>query len=147
MATTHPGWIAAEHRCTLPRAFESVAAARHSLALTLKEWQMTCMKDPATLALSELITNAVLHGRGHVIRMRISRTLPGLLYLAVVDRAPHDLPRLHTPAALESGGRGLLLVDACSDRWGYDLLGGARPWGKRVWCEFKAEADSPAAAP
>ncbi|MFJ7949053.1 hypothetical protein ACIQ6K_36365 [Streptomyces sp. NPDC096354] len=35
-------------------------------------------------------------------------------------------------------GRGLLLVDALSDRWGTDLY----HWGKQVWGELKCEATS-----
>jgi hypothetical protein len=57
-----------------------------------------------------------------------------------VDREPARLPILSQAADDDESGRGLLLVDAVADRWGYDLQGsGRRPWGKEVWAELRTE--------
>ncbi|WP_432198327.1 hypothetical protein [Streptomyces sp. bgisy027] len=47
-------------------------------------------------------------------------------------------PQLRTPEREEQKGRGLVIVESLSERWGYDRLGpAARPWGKRCWAELK----------
>ncbi|GAA1901502.1 hypothetical protein GCM10009716_09170 [Streptomyces sodiiphilus] len=40
-----------------------------------------------------------------------------------------------TAASTDTGGRGLEIVEALSERWGTDLLGR----GKRVWAESRTE--------
>ena len=63
------------------------------------------------------------------------------LRVGVVDREPARRPIL-SQAADDESGRGLLLVDAVADRWGYDLHGsGRRPWGKEVWAELRLGGD------
>ncbi|WP_324610759.1 ATP-binding protein [Streptomyces acidiscabies] len=37
--------------------------------------------------------------------------------------------------SLPTSGRGLLLIDALTERWGTDLY----QWGKQVWGELKSE--------
>ncbi|MDX3855388.1 ATP-binding protein [Streptomyces sp. AK02-01A] len=59
-----------------------------------------------------------------------------------VDDASSGRPQQREPGADDCDGRGLLLVDALSDRWGVS----ARPGiGKRVWSELtgtRAERES-----
>ena len=40
------------------------------------------------------------------------------------------------PSALSIGGRGLVMVDALADDWGYELRDG----GKVVWADFGTKA-------
>lgn len=80
------------------------------------------------LLTSELVTNAIRHGRTEMLvtvdvddeRVRVE----------VADRNPAR-PQLRVPD--ETGGRGLRLVDELSDRWG---VHGGRP-GKTVWFEIE----------
>ncbi|MFJ6298864.1 ATP-binding protein [Streptomyces griseoviridis] len=59
-----------------------------------------------------------------------------------MDRAPSRPPVLGPPDDDDESGRGLLLIGALSDRWGYDLCGpGRRPWGRQVWAELLVGAD------
>ncbi|MFF4355169.1 hypothetical protein [Streptomyces sp. NPDC001530] len=47
------------------------------------------------------------------------------------------LPQMRAADQDAVQGRGLLLVDAVADRWGYDVMGSvSQPWGKRVWAEL-----------
>lgn len=72
---------------------------------------MTC----ARLVVSELVTNAYLHGEG---RIELRAALEdGRLRVEVVDEGTGNVPEIRE-AADESGGFGLRLVDQLSSRWG-----------------------------
>lgn len=78
------------------------------------------------LAVSELITNSVVHGEGEVV-LRISVAVD-VVRVSVTDHNP-------APAVLKEAGpdgesgRGIRLVDAISDAW--------ESSGKETWCEFR----------
>ncbi|MFI6019035.1 ATP-binding protein [Streptomyces sp. NPDC051287] len=78
------------------------------------------------LAVSELVTNAVVHGEGEVV-LRITVAFD-VVRVSVTD---HNL----APAVLKEAGpdaesgRGIRLVDAVSDAW--------ESSGKETWCEFR----------
>ncbi|WP_406360433.1 ATP-binding protein [Streptomyces sp. NBC_01544] len=78
------------------------------------------------LAVSELVTNAVVHGEGEVV-LRITVAVD-VVRVSVTD---HDL----APAVLKEAGRdgesgrGIRLVDALSDAWESN--------GEETWCEFR----------
>lgn len=85
--------------------------------------------DRALLCTSELVTNAVEHaeppaGLRIVVddeRVRIE-----------VDDSTERLPALRHPDETSIRGRGMVIVQRCSDRWGVV----SRPGGKTVWCEL-----------
>jgi anti-sigma regulatory factor (Ser/Thr protein kinase) len=102
-----------------PRA---VAAARHFVLGTLAAWGIDGdTVDRATLCLSELVTNAMIHtDAGCELRVVLDR---GVLTTTVRDGGSSlvvDLSRVAVdPLAVH--GRGLRLVDALSTRWGSEL--------------------------
>lgn len=80
------------------------------------------------LLVSELVTNAVVHA---VSKPELAvRLAPRTVRVEVFDDAPL-LPHRRTPDALKPGGRGLVLLDQLSSRWGID----AHDDGKVVWFE------------
>ncbi len=81
----------------------------------------------AVLVLDELVSNALCHGAAP-IRVRLVRAA-GHLRFEVTDASPR--PARPRPPDLD-GGRGLMLVDACSRRWGQWRHG----TGKTVWAEI-----------
>jgi anti-sigma regulatory factor (Ser/Thr protein kinase) len=88
-------------------------------------------RDDALLLTSELVTNAVLHGRSGVCIELTSRS--GRLRIAVLDEnSRHPVAVAEDPDALD--GRGLALVDALALRWGVE----DRPMGKAVWFELSS---------
>ena len=89
--------------------------------------------DVVALLVSELATNALVHGSGEV-RVRV---LPGdrTLRVEISDGDP-SLPSLRAASPLDEGGRGVALVDALSTRWGADPDRGG---GKTVWFELQAD--------
>jgi signal transduction histidine kinase/DNA-binding response OmpR family regulator/serine phosphatase RsbU (regulator of sigma subunit) len=103
---------------------------RQEVARRLREWGAEPdLVDDVVLLVSELVTNAVVHGRPPVeLRVRRSRAH---LVLEVEDHASY-LPRRMRPTEHDEHGRGLQLVALLADRWG------TRPThdGKVVWCVF-----------
>lgn len=113
----------------------SVHRARHALADTLDEWKMDELGDTAALVLSELLTNALQHGRvpGRHIGTRFLRLADGGLRIEVHDPR-NEAPVPRTAATWDERGRGLALVDALTDgRWGTATREGP---GKLVWADL-----------
>ncbi|WP_053226434.1 SpoIIE family protein phosphatase [Solirubrobacter soli] len=101
------------------RSFTRITLA----ALALPE----ALTRDAILLVSEMVTNAIVHGRGP-IRLRLRRAREHLL-IEVSDTAT-AVPRKLRPTADDVHGRGLQLVAIMADEWG------TRPIrdGKSVWC-------------
>ena len=81
---------------------------------------------------SELVTNAVLHGKGSIeLTLRHER---GEVTVEVADADPR-LPNVRTPDDHEHcvGGKGLLIVGSLADRWGTRLS----DRGKTVWAAIR----------
>lgn len=115
------------------RERRSVPQARDFARRALKDWDATARADDVELCVSELATNAFLHGvppgRGYLLRMRLRAD--GVVGVEVHDSGDGDVRAVGVGPEAE-GGRGLQLVAALADRWGV----GERVPGKVVWCEF-----------
>jgi len=99
-----------------------VAAARHFVRGTLSAWGIDGdTVDKATLCLSELVTNAMIHtDAGCELRVVLDR---GVLTTTVRDGGSSVVVDLSsvTVDPLAVHGRGLQLVEALSTRWGSEL--------------------------
>ncbi|WP_245737966.1 ATP-binding protein [Streptomyces sparsogenes] len=113
---------------------ESAALARQLVRTVLETWHLPQLVDDAMHVVSELVANAVDHARGGHIRFTVTRTDDRRVRLAVVDKS-HAEPVLRTVSPSEEHGRGLVIVDALSLKWGIDPL----PWGKRTWADLELE--------
>lgn len=78
------------------------------------------------VAVSELVTNAVIHGEGEVV-LRITVAVD-VVRVSVTDHNPATAVLKEAGPDGESG-RGIRLVDAISDAW--------ESSGKETWCEFR----------
>ena len=114
---------------------QTAAAARDFLRCTCLQWGLEPMLDVALLVVSELVTNAVVNARSQVtVRLRLR---PDRLLIEVEDEDSR-LPVLQRHNDWDAlGGRGLMLVDALSDRWGSQPC----PFGKVVWAELPLVPD------
>ncbi len=83
--------------------------------------------DDALLLVSEMVTNAILHGQPP-IRLHVQRRDAQVL-IEVEDQAT-AIPRKRRPGPHDEHGRGLQLVDAIANEWGIRPT----PRGKAVWC-------------
>lgn len=86
--------------------------------------------DDAELVTAELVANAVRHA-GTPIEI-LAGPLPGRLRVEVADRAVGAAPRVMPPSLTAESGRGLQLVEALTDGWGYEV----RDATKTVWFEI-----------
>ncbi|MEU3849726.1 ATP-binding protein [Streptomyces sp. NPDC029554] len=106
--------------------------ARLLVVEQLRSWGLP--SDRAAQVVAELSANAVTHGRvpGRDFRLLLS-VVGGTLRIEVTDTRDdrHPAPRCPSPDA--ESGRGLLLVDALTDRWG--VTPGLSP-RKTVWAEI-----------
>ncbi|MFF9216311.1 ATP-binding protein [Streptomyces viridosporus] len=128
--------ITREYRAEFAVGEHSARHLRRILRLYLTGAGLVGLTDAAELALTELVANVVRHVPGR--RCRICFLLrPGGVRVEVAD----GCPRLPTRAAgdgLGEGGRGLVIVDAVTDRWGVAVRPDGR--GKTVWFECLAGA-------
>lgn len=136
---------------------QAAAAARSFVVRTLSRWHSQAAADEASLAVSELVTNAVLYAQTPI---EVSLTvISGCIEISVRDRDPRtpvlrpvrldllrDLDSIPTislnrhlddrgqspsvgPSGSVYGGRGLQIIDALADEWGV----AERADGKEVW--------------
>ncbi|WP_311765110.1 ATP-binding protein [Streptomyces zingiberis] len=112
-----------------------VALARVELRTALAGWGLAALEEPATLVLSELLTNAGRHARvpaGRQIETRYVPLPPDGVRIEVHDASPVR-PEPKAPGPDDHGGRGLLLVAALADSWGVSVRNGP---GKVVWAHL-----------
>ncbi|AOT57358.1 Phosphoserine phosphatase RsbP [Streptomyces rubrolavendulae] len=111
---------------------EGLSEARAAVRRALRDWGMREYADDAELVTGELLGNVLLHTEGGaVLTLEVLPEPVRRVRLAVQDRSS-AWPRRRTPGEAATSGRGLLLLDALSARWGVEPRGE----GKAVWCEI-----------
>jgi anti-sigma regulatory factor (Ser/Thr protein kinase) len=113
------------HERSYPSDRESVTSARHFVATVLGALPPETVMH-AELLVSELTTNAVRHADAG-FTLRINMTADELR-VEVTDIGA-GVPVRRSPGLFDASGRGLQIVEALSDAWGFD----ATPSGKTVW--------------
>jgi anti-sigma regulatory factor (Ser/Thr protein kinase) len=82
----------------------------------LRAWGYGDEVEAMTLAVSELVTNAVVHGRGLV---EVTLTAQdGAIRVAVADHGGGRPSLIEAATKRDRGGWGLRLVDKLADEWG-----------------------------
>ena len=114
----------------LPAHPGSSRAARSFVADHLRLWGFDGAVDDATLLVSELVTNAILHARAPVDL--VVRRVKGAVRIEVFDDG-EGVPQPAFGEVDAATGRGLGLVQAVASRWGVDDV----PAGKTVWFEIE----------
>lgn len=96
--------------------------------------------DSAEVVISELVTNAIVHGHGSTVGLRLRHT-DGDVRLEINDHCPSAVPRPKQADADEESGRGLWLVDALVEElggtWGFTADGTV------AWCVFPCRVPVP----
>jgi hypothetical protein len=120
--------------CPLLDGPQAAKAARRLTRSTLRDWGLAGLADDAEMIIGEFVANAITHARTidtsgiPVPGLRLMRR-SGEVMCAVLD--PSDAaPVLRDAAGTDETGRGLRMVDALSDIWGWSPVAGR---GKAVW--------------
>jgi hypothetical protein len=124
--------------CPLTRGPQSARAARRLTRTTLRDWGLGLLAEDAETIVGEFVANAVTHAADVAaegrrvgpdnLGLRLLRRT-GEVICAVLD--PSDVaPVLKATGGIEESGRGLQMVDALSDVWGWSPVAGR---GKAVW--------------
>lgn len=106
----------------------------HAVRQALRDVQATgalsgAVLEDVLLAATELVTNAVNAG-ARTVEVLLD-TPPPHVILDVTDDAPGQ-PTPGHPTASDTSGRGLRIVEALADQWGFR----STPDGKTVWARF-----------
>ena len=117
----------------------SVRDARRLVARTLREWELDHLEESATLLVSEVVTNAVLHAR---TALCIELERRGDVVRVTVADGSSRRPERRRHGLSAGTGRGLGLLATLAVEWG---SGPAEdPWRKDVWFELPVDpADLP----
>lgn len=129
-ATGTPGYTE-----TMPCEPESARRARMLVSAALSTWAIGELAEAGVQIVAELVNNAIDHTRCRNVRVLVTRPSQGVVRIGVADTC-REGPELGSPDDDAEEGRGLLLVEALSWRWGYDR----KRWGKVVWAELEVPA-------
>ncbi len=87
-----------------------------------------------SLVISELVSNALVHGRGQVVfRLQFDE---GIIRGEVIDEGGGFEHEIRERGADDVGGRGLFVVEALTNRWGI------HEGTTHVWFELAAHTDA-----
>lgn len=116
-----------------------VRRARDFTASTLHQWGVAERCDDIAIVVSELVTNALLHapadsGSTHAgWPIQLGLLHPGHRVMCAVADASKAVPVPREPDLFDETGRGLHVIAALSDQWGYTTSG---DMGKVIWALF-----------
>lgn len=130
--------VSQENRTYL-RNPQSVGVARLFVRAQCLAWGLLPpLVDNTETVVSELVTNAVEYGSGPLVGLRLE-CVHGTVCVRVRDDNVNRVPAKPDPAAglFEESGRGLMLTEALSSRWGYYMA--ADGSGKIVFAVIEGE--------
>ncbi|MFD0507982.1 ATP-binding protein [Streptomyces chiangmaiensis] len=123
-----------------PSELAVVSRARTLATRQLTHWGLEHLAETTELIVSEMFTNAIIHGNGgcdsdRTIGLRLIRH--EMLTCEVSD-ASHCHPLLRHPRTTDEHGRGLFLLTHLSHRWGTRHI----PDGKVIWADQQLPASA-----
>jgi anti-sigma regulatory factor (Ser/Thr protein kinase) len=129
------GTAAPGFEVVFPPADSRIALMRQITAAHLRLWGLTALVDTGVLVVSELLTNAVRHGKGHAVGFKVTRYAREV-HVEVNDGTPSPA-RMRTAAEDDETGRGLLIVTSLAYAWGVSQD------GTTTWCTLAVPGDDP----
>ncbi|MFF1742042.1 ATP-binding protein [Streptomyces mirabilis] len=127
-----------EYMMYIPHDLRAVTVSRRTVRLILTLHGLIRLTDVAELVAAELVSNAVRHTKGQAA-LRV-QWRAGTLRIGAwdADPQPPEPPLQWDQLTDAEEGRGLALVRACADLWGWQPLARNGQRGKYVWCDLAA---------
>ena len=119
----------------LPATAESPYRSRQFVREALLEWSLRDLLDDATLLVSELTSNALMHAHTPMVVGASWSPAAGVLRISVHDDDGAH-PVVRHPDAHATSGRGLEILEHVASRWGVTHEND----GKVVWFELHTAA-------
>ncbi|MCD9873720.1 ATP-binding protein [Streptomyces guryensis] len=115
----------------------AVTICRRTVRLILTMHGLIGLVDTAELLAAELVANAVRHTKGPAA-LRVRRSPEGAVWIGAwdTDPEPPEPPRRLDQVEDLEEGRGLGLVMACADNWGWQPSARFGDRGKYTWCDL-----------
>ena len=116
-----------------------LCSARDFTTATLRRWRRAERCDDVVVVVSELLTNALLHAqpatgqRGAHWPIQLGLLQPGHCVMCAVTDPSQAVPVPRQPGCFGETSRGLHIVAALSDQWGYVI---SPEQGKVIWALF-----------
>jgi anti-sigma regulatory factor (Ser/Thr protein kinase) len=127
--------VSAEFEVVLRGDVEAASAARRAIAANDPTLPPS-VQDDVSLLMTELVTNAVLHGGAAAGRVQVEfRRQAGRIRVDVMDPGTNFEPPAPPSKGDAAGGWGLFFVDQIAERWGVSPA----PSGTSVWFELPAD--------
>ena len=102
--------------------------SRRHFAPIVDSWDRGALQPDVDLVLSELVANAVAYGRGP-ITVSFDHDHQGMLRIEVASAPGDAVPARGAPEPVDERGRGLQIVEAVADDWGFvQAEGECRVW-------------------
>ena len=114
-----------------PASLEHVSDARSFVGESVAAWTIGACDEDVRLVTSELVANAVVHAQ---TPFTVGVSWTGKIVLIEVTDGSKVLSMRKRHMSGPVGGLGLVLVQAVSLRWGWDVTGE----GKTVWAVLRA---------
>ncbi|MFJ4773335.1 ATP-binding protein [Streptomyces uncialis] len=112
--------------------------ARRQVSAVLLGWGLGELCGDARQIVTEMVANVVNHTTCPSFRLEVKRGVGGGVRIEVSDGS-RTAPVPRCPVDGAESGRGLLLIEALSSRWGCDR----RREGKTVWAELGTPGEVP----
>lgn len=125
----------------------AVRAGRDFAMATLRRWGAAELCDDVAIVVSELLTNALRHALTdtslpvRAAPVRLGLLQPGRSVICAVADPSQRVPLPREPGILTETGRGLHVIEAIADAWGYTH---PTQMGKVVWALFRLPVLRPA---
>jgi anti-sigma regulatory factor (Ser/Thr protein kinase) len=140
VVSDHPAEDSLEH--VLKGGITAPRRARHEIAGLLNGELAAARKQDVVLLVGELVANCVVHAGADESDEIVMEIVigPDVVRVAVTDSGSSSMPTVRPSTPALEGGRGLLLVEQLSDRWGVTREGTRRT---RVWFEMVRDHQEP----
>ncbi|MFF3404406.1 ATP-binding protein [Streptomyces sp. NPDC002659] len=100
----------------------------------LRLWKLAGLADSAVLLISEMVTNALVHGQGTEFALRVIHSASEVR-IEVYDGSPVR-PYVCAAGPDDESGRGMTIVAATADAWG------TSEDGRRTWCTLAVPTET-----